>query len=110
MVYVDANNNFIKEVINLIFIRKKTHPDSIKRFTETDIIKMLDLLIDNIIAIFIDMFIAMFDARVFQPTVGRLLDDVFLYSYVAEFIKNDKKLTRSFNYTFLCIDDVLFTK
>jgi hypothetical protein len=87
MVYVDANNNFIKEVINLIFIRKKPHPDSIKRFTETDIIKMLDLLIDNIIAIFIDMFIAMFDARVFQPTVGRLLDDVFLYSYVAEFIK-----------------------
>ena len=45
--------------------------------------KMLDLLIDNIIA----MFIAMFDARVFQPTVGRLLVDVFLYSYVADFIK-----------------------
>ena len=81
MVYVDANNNFIKEVINLIFIRKKPHPDSIKRFTETDIIKMLDLLIDNIIA----MFIAMFDARVFQPTVGRLLDDVFLYSYTDDF-------------------------
>ena len=68
--------------------------------------KMLDLLIDNIIA----MFIAMFDARVFQSTVGRLLDDVFLYSYVADFIKNDKKLARSFNYTCLCIDDVLFTK
>jgi hypothetical protein len=45
--------------------------------------KMLALLIDNIIA----MFIAMFDARVFQPTVGRLLVDVFLYSYVADFIK-----------------------
>jgi hypothetical protein len=65
----------------------KNHPDSIKRFSETDIIKMLDLLIDNIIAIFIAMFIAMFDARVFQPTVGRLLVDVFLYSYVADFIK-----------------------
>ena len=57
-------------------------------FSETDIIKMLDLWIDNIIA----MFIAMFDARVFQPTVGRLLVDVFLYSYVAEFIT---KTTRS---------------
>jgi hypothetical protein len=61
---------------------------------------MLDLLIDNIIA----MCIAMFDARVFQPTVDRLLDDVFLYSYVADFIKNDKKLAWSFNYTFLCIE------
>jgi hypothetical protein len=47
------------------FHKKKTHPDSIKRFTETDIIKMLDLLIDNIIAIFIAMFIAMFDVVCF---------------------------------------------
>ena len=84
MADVDTNN-LIKEVINMIFY--KNHPDSIKRFSETDIIKMLDLLIDNIIAIFIAMFIAMFDARVFQPTVGRLLVDVFLYSYVADFIK-----------------------
>jgi hypothetical protein len=41
-----------------------------------------------------------------------LLDDLFLYSYEAEFIhgllkKNEKKLARSFNFTFRYIDDVL---
>ena len=41
-----------------------------------------------------------------------LLADLFLYSYEAEFIqgllkKNEKKLTRSFNFTFRYIDDVL---
>jgi hypothetical protein len=50
MADVDTNN-LIKEVINMIFY--KNHPDSIKRFSETDIIKMLDLLIDNIIASYI---------------------------------------------------------
>ena len=41
-----------------------------------------------------------------------LLADLFLYSYEAEFIQNllkkkDKKLARSFNFTFRYIDDVL---
>ena len=41
-----------------------------------------------------------------------LLADLFLYSYEADFIqgflkKYEKKLTRSFNFTFCCIDDVL---
>jgi hypothetical protein len=41
-----------------------------------------------------------------------VLADLFLYSYEADFIqgllkKNEKKLTRSFNFTFRCIDDVL---
>jgi hypothetical protein len=41
-----------------------------------------------------------------------LLADLFLYSYEADFIqgllkKNEKKLTRSFNFTFRYIDDVL---
>ena len=41
-----------------------------------------------------------------------LLADLFLYSYEAEFIqellkKNEKKLARSFNFTFRYIDDVL---
>jgi len=40
---------------------------------------------------------------------------LFLYSYKADFIhgllkKNDKKLTRSFNFTFRYIDDVLSLK
>jgi hypothetical protein len=41
-----------------------------------------------------------------------LLADLFLYSYEANFIhgllkKNEKKLTRSFNFMFCYIDDVL---
>jgi hypothetical protein len=58
--------------------------------------------------------------RVFQQTVGiplgtkcaPLLADLFHYSYEADFIqgllkKNEKKLARSFNFTFRYIDDVL---
>jgi len=73
---------------------------------------MLQFLIDNI-------FI-MFQGRVFQQTVGiptgtnyvLLLADLFLYSHEADFIqgllkKNEKKLVRSFNFTFRYIDDVL---
>ena len=65
---------------------------------------MVAFLIDNIFVIF--------GGRVFQQTVGILLTDLFLYSYEADFIqghlkKNEKKLARSFNFTFRYIDDVL---
>jgi hypothetical protein len=69
---------------------------------------MLEFLIDNIFV--------MFSGRIFQQTVGTscapLLADFVLYSYEADFIqgllkKNEKKLARSFNYTFRYIDDVL---
>jgi hypothetical protein len=45
-------------------------------------------------------------------TCARLLVDLFLYSYEEDFIrrllkKNEKKLARTFNYTFRYIDDVL---
>jgi hypothetical protein len=81
-------------------------------FSETDIISMLEFLIDNIFVIF--------GGCVFQQTVGipigtncaPLLADLFLYSYEVDFIqgllkKNEKKLARSFNFTFRYIDDVL---
>ena len=43
---------------------------------------------------------------------GELIEDLFLYSYEADFIqgllkKNEKKLTQSINFTFRYIDDVL---
>jgi hypothetical protein len=73
---------------------------------------MLEFLIDNIFVIF--------GGRVFQQRVGipmgtdyaPLLTDLVLYSYEADFIqgllkKNEKKLTRSFNFTFRYIDDIL---
>ena len=83
----------------------KHHSASTKKFSEIDIFNMLEFLIDNIFA--------MFGGRVFQQTVGipmgtncaPLLADFFLYSYEADFIqgllkKNEKKLARSFNFTF----------
>jgi hypothetical protein len=61
-----------------------------------------------------------FSLEVFQQTVGMpmgtnyapLLADLFLYSYEADFIqgllkKSEEKLTRSFNFTFRSIVDVL---
>ena len=62
----------------------------------------------------------MFGGRVCQQTVripmsnngAPLLANLFLYSYEAAFIqkflkKTENKLARSFNYTFLYMDDVL---
>ena len=73
---------------------------------------MLECLIDSIFVIF--------GGRVFQQTVGMhlgtkcppLLTDFFLSSYEADFIqvllkKTEQKLTRSSNFTFRYIDDVL---
>ena len=73
---------------------------------------MLQFLIDNIFVIF--------GRLVFQQTVGipmgtncaPLLADLFLYSYEVDFIqgflkKKEKKLARSFNFTFRYIYDVL---
>ena len=92
------------------FVKQQSH--STKKFSETDIFKMLELLIDNIFV--------MFGGRVFLQTIGipmgtncaLLLADLFLYSYEADFIqgllkKNKKKLARFFNFTFRYIDDVL---
>ena len=69
------------------YFEKKTHSDSTKKFSETDIINMLEVLIDNIFVIF--------GGRVFQQTVGipmgtkcaPILADLFLYSYEADFIQ-----------------------
>jgi hypothetical protein len=86
--------------------------DSTKKFSETEVIYMLEFLIDTVFIIF--------SGRNFQQTVGvpmgtncvSLLADLFLFSYEADFIqgllkKNEKKLARSFNFTFRYINDVL---
>ena len=97
----------------ILFCRRtKTHSDSTKKFSEADTINMLEFLIDNIFVIF--------GGHVFQQTVGismgtncaALLADLFLYSCEADFIqgllkKNEKKLARSFYFTFRYVDDVL---
>jgi hypothetical protein len=85
----------------------KHYSDSTKKFAETDIFNMLEFLIDNIFS--------MFGGRVLIPmgtNCAPLLADQFLYSYEADFMqwllkKNEKKLPRSFNFTFRYIDDIL---
>ena len=82
------------------------------KFTEDQIIDMLNFLIDNIFV--------QFGGRVFQQTIGipmgtncaPLLADLFLHSYEADFLqslldKKDRRLALSFNLTFRYIDDVL---
>ena len=82
------------------------------KYTEDDIISMINFLIDNIFV--------QFGGRIYQQTIGipmgtncaPLLADLFLYTYEAEFIQNlikqgEKTTARSFNYTFRYIDDVL---
>ena len=94
-----------------IFITSKILFWFYQKFSETDIINMLDFFIDNIF-----VFLG---GRNFQQTVAipmgtncaPLLADLFLYSYEADFIqgplqKSEKKLARSFNCMLRYIDDV----
>ena len=66
----------------------KEHSDSKHKYSEDDIIKMLEFLVDNIFVVFA--------GKDFQQIVGipmgtncaPLLADIFLYSYEAEFIQS----------------------
>ena len=88
------------------------HSDSKSKYSEDDIIKMLEFRVDNIFVVFA--------GKVFQQTVGipngtncaPLLADIFLYSYEADFIQSllstgKKHLASRFNRTYRYIDDVL---
>ena len=90
----------------------KEHSDSKNKYTEDDIINMLEFLVDNIFVVF--------GGKVFQQIVGipmgtncaPLLADIFLYSYEAEFLQSllstgKKKLASRFNFTYRYIYDVL---
>ena len=90
----------------------KEHSASKNKYTEDDIINMLEFLADNIFVVF--------EGKVFQQIVGLpigtncapLLADIFMYSYEAEFIQSllstvKKKLASQFNFTYRYIDDVL---
>ena len=91
----------------------KEHSDSKNKYSEVDIIKMLEFLVDN-------MFVV-FAGKVFQQTVGipmgtncaPLLADIFLYSYEVDFVQSllstgKKQLASRFILTYRYIDDVLF--
>ena len=90
---------------------EKGHSDFKHKYSEDGIIKMLEFLIDTIFVVFA--------GKVFQQTIyipmgtncAPLLDDIFLYSYEAEFISllstGKKQLASRFNLTYRYIDDVL---
>ena len=90
----------------------KEHSASKNKYTEDDIINMLEFLVDNVFVVF--------GGKVFQQIVGipmgtncaPFLADIFLYSYEAEFIQSllstgKKRLASQFNFTYRYIDDVL---
>ena len=90
----------------------KEHSDSKNKYTEEDIIKMLEFLVGNIFVVFA--------GKVFQQIIGipmgtncaPLLSDICLYSYEAKFIQpllsaGKKRLASQFNFTYRYIDDVL---
>ena len=90
----------------------KDHSNAKHKYTENDIVRMIDFLIDNI---FVEC-----GGEIFQQVIGipmgtncaPLLADLFLYSYEAEFIQTliksgKRQLAKSFNFTFRYIDDVL---
>ena len=90
----------------------KEHSDSKNTYSEDDIIKTLEFLVDNIFVVFA--------GKVFQQTVGitmgtncaPLLADIFLYSYEADFVQfllwtGKEHLAFWFNLTYRYMDDVL---
>ena len=83
------------------FVRE--HIDCANKYSEGDIVTMLDYLIDNILV--------EFGGRVFEQTVGIAMGTNYATCFCtvrSGKMRNGKKeVTRSFHFTFLYIDDVL---
>ena len=82
------------------------------KYTEDDIVRMLDFLIDNIFVECGGVIFQQVNGIPMGTNCAPLLADQFLYSYEAEFIqtliKSGKRhLAKSFCFTFRYIDDVL---
>ncbi|KAK3093854.1 hypothetical protein FSP39_021096 [Pinctada imbricata] len=109
----NGNRKYKSIVVNYkktYFVKEKS--DSENKYTEIDIVQMLNFLIDIIFVVF--------GRKVFQQIVGipmgtscvPLLADIFLYSYEAEFIQSlesegKRYLASDVNFTCRYIDDVL---
>ena len=85
----------------------KEHSDSKNKYTEDNIVNMLEFLVDSIFVVF--------GGKVFQQIVGipmgtncaPLLADIFLYSYTVFAFNWKEKIASQFNFTYRYIDDVL---
>ena len=90
----------------------KNHSEAKHKYTEDDIVRLIEFLIDNI---FVESGGVLFQQVIGIPmgtNCAPLLADLFLYSYEAEFIqtliKNGKRhLAKSFCFTYRYIGDVL---
>ena len=130
----DKMKSKLKEIINQCFFHKngsrrfqyvvigykdtdfvRDHSDVPQKYSDADVIKMLEYLINNI---FVE-----FGGRIFQQIIGipmgtkcvPSLADLFLYSYEAEIVQSflkasKKRLAQQFNFTYRYIDDVLSLK
>ena len=130
----DKLKSKLKEIINQCFFHKngnhrfqyvvigykdtyffRDHSNAPQKYSDADVIKMLEYLIDNI---FVE-----FGGWIFQQTIGipmstncaPLLANLFLYSYEAEFVQSllqagKKHQAQQFNFTYRYIDDVLSLK
>ena len=90
----------------------KKHSDSKNKYTEEDIIKILEFLVDNIFMVFAGKVFLKIICIPMGTNCAPLLADIFLYSYEAEFIQSmlstgKKRLASQFNFTYRYIDDVL---
>ena len=92
------------------FVRE--HSDSKSKYTEENIIRMLEFLVDNIFVVFAGKFFQQIIGIPMGTNFAPLLADISLYSYEAEFIQSllstgRKRLASQFNFTYRCINDVL---
>ena len=88
----------------------KEHSDSKNKYTEEDIIKMLEFLVDNIFVVFAGKVFQQINGIAMGTNCAPLLADIFLYLYEAEFIQSllsagKKRLASQFNFTYGYIDD-----
>ena len=83
----------------------KDQSDVATKYSETDVVRMLDFLIDNT---FVE-----FGGRIFQQTIGIPMGtNCAPFLHIAEFVQglmkaDNKRLARQFNFTDRYIDDVL---
>ena len=83
----------------------KEHSDAKNKYTEEDIMKMLEFLIDSIFVVFAGKISKQIISIPMGTNCAPLLADIFLYSYEAEFIRSllsagKKRLTSQFNFTY----------
>ena len=75
----------------------KEHSDSKNKYTEDDVVNMLEFLVDNIFVVFGGKFFQQIVGIPMGTNCAPLLADIFLYSYEAEFISLCSQLERKKN-------------